>query len=319
MNSKELVVAAIKGLDLEYVPTGFSLHFPKGCENGDEAVNAHLRFFEDTDMDICKIMNENLVPYCEGIQCGDDWARIPSFNLESSFIQKQIELTKRILDQYNSEKFIVGTLHGITASAIHPIEKDYGYDGSRLAMVEHLRQNKQIVSDAYKRIAEGLCILAEKYIELGVDGIYYAALGGEYRYYTDEEFAQYIEPLDRQILSTIQNAKGYCFLHICKDRLNMQRYKEYAEYADVINWGVYEAPFTLEEGRKLFPGKTIMGGLANRSGVLVGGSKEKLQEEVRNIIRTFGKRGFILGADCTLPTEIDYERIRIVVKTAREK
>ena len=65
--------------------------------------------------------------------------------------------------------------------------------------------------------------------------------------------------LDLQIYEGHQDAGGYCFLHICKDQLNMDRYKDYGPYADVVNWGVYEAPFSLEDGRKMFAGKTIMG------------------------------------------------------------
>ena len=57
-----------------------------------------------------------------------------------------------------------------------------------------------------------------------------------------------------------------------------------------------------------------MGGLANRSGVLVEGSLEEIGGAVRRIIREFGPTGFILGADCTLPTEIPYERIRAAVQ-----
>ena len=115
-------------------------------------------------------------------------------------------------------------------------------------------------------------------MKAGVDAVYYAALGGEYRYYTDEEFAEYIEPLDKQVMTAIRENGGYCFLHICKDRLNMKRYAGYNEYADVVNWGVYEAPFSIEEGKKLFPGTTIMGGLANRSGVLVEGTERRYKK-----------------------------------------
>ncbi len=68
----------------------------------------------------------------------------------------------------------------------------------------------------------------------------------------------------------------------------------------------------------MFPGTAIMGGLANRSGVLVDGTIGELQDAVKEIIHTFGKKGFILGADCTLPTEIDYARIKAMTQAARE-
>ena len=59
----------------------------------------------------------------------------------------------------------------------------------------------------------------------------------------------------------------------------MERYRSYASHADAVNWGVYEAPFSLEEGRGMFPDCAIMGGLPNRSGVMTDGSVEELEKE----------------------------------------
>lgn len=318
MNGRERVAAAIKKEPVTQIPSGFSLHFPTGCEYGEKGAAAHLEFFEQTGTDIYKIMNENLLPACGGIRCGDDWKLIPRFSKNDAWMTRQLDLVKRILDKCEPGHYTMGTLHGIVASSLHLIEKTYGYDTGRLVMPEHLRQNKDAVSDVYKRVADIMCVLAEEYIKAGLDSVYYAALGGEYRYYTDEEFETYIAPLDKQVMSAVRESGGSCFLHICKDRLNMQRYAGYGEYADVVNWGIYEAPFTIPEGKELFPGTTIMGGLANRSGVLVEGTEEEIKEEVRRIIRENGKTGFILGADCTIPTEIEYWRVKAAAEAARE-
>lgn len=182
----------------------------------------------------------------------------------------------------------------------------------------HLREDKQPVVEAWKRICDGMCQLAIAYRELGLDGIYYAGLGAEKRYFTDEEFEAFIAPLDKEILKASKEAGNINFMHMCKDGLNMERYASYADLADVVNWGVYETDFSLEEGRKLFPKATVMGGLANRKGVMVDGTTEELKEAAKAVIRDFGKEGFILGADCTLPTEIPYERIRAIAEAARE-
>lgn len=318
MTKKERVWAAIRGKETDCVPIGFSLHFAKDKAEGEEGVASHLRFFRETDTDIIKIMNENLVPDVGEIRRPEDWKKIPSYSLRDGFMQRQIEMVQRIMEQADSDAFAIGTLHGICASAIHPIEARYGYEGVRELLCAHIRENKTPVMDAFKRITDGMCGLAVKYKELGLEGIYYAALGGEERYFTDEEFKECIEPFDRQILQVSREAGGVNFLHICKDGLNMQRYASYNDLADVVNFGVYETNFSLEEGRKLFPGTCIMGGLANRSGVLVEGTIEELQAAVREIVHGYGKKGFILGADCTLPTEIDYARIRAVAEAVRE-
>ena len=170
---------------------------------------------------------------------------------------------------------------------------------------------------AMQRITDVLCLLAKAYIEAGLDSVYYASLGGEYEFFTDEEFAKWIKPFDIQVMKAIKEAGGYCFLHICKDHLNMERYRDYAPYADVVNWGVFEAPFDLEKGKELFQGKTIMGGLPNRHGVLVDGTKEEVEAEVKKVIREYGRKGLILGADCTLATEQDLDKVKAAVLAAR--
>lgn len=315
MNKKERVKAAIAKQPVDHVPACFSIHFPKEIAFGDAAVQAHLDFYRRTDCDVLKIMNENLVPLIGEMNSPDDWKKLPSYNRHSPFMQKQLDLIRRILDQAG-DAYTLATLHGICASTIHPLEATYGYEPVRRMFVEQMRTNKQPMLDARQRIADAMCDLAQACVEAGCDGVYYAALGAEKHFFTDEEFAEAVEPYDRQILSAIREAGGDIFLHMCKENLEMNRYRNYQEFCDVANWGVHEVPFSLEEGRRLFPNATILGGLANRSGVLVDGTIEELQSAVRRIISDFGETGFILGADCTLPTEIPYERIRAAAHAA---
>lgn len=312
MNKKERVQAAIAKRPVDHVPACFSLHFPHEIASGEAAIQAHLDFYRQTDCDILKIMNENLVPLIGEMHSPADWAKVPAYNRHSPFMQKQLDMIKRILDE-EGDAYSLATIHGICASTIHPLEATYGYEPVRRLFVEQMRSDKQPMLDARQRIADAMSDLAQACIEIGCDGIYYAALGAEKHFFTDEEFAEAVEPFDRQILTAIREAGGDIFLHMCKENLNMQRYRNYQDLCDVANWGVYEAPFSLEEGRKLFPNATIMGGLANRSGVMVNGTIPELQAAVRKVIDDFGTIGFILGADCTLPTEIPYDRIRAAV------
>ena len=320
MTKRERVIAAINQKETEGIPSSFSLHFPQEQKEGKECVKAHLDFFKNTDTDICKIMNENLIPVFGEIHTPEDYDRlIPKMTMEDDFMKKQMELTKAILDGCDKDSFTMGTLHGICASGIHPIEQaGINYYAARQMQVDFLRWDEKKMLSAMQRITDVLCDLARAYIEAGLDSVYYAALGGETCFFTDEEFAKWIKPFDLQIMDAIRGAGGYCFLHICKDGLNMERYRDYAEHADVINWGVFEAPYSLEQGKELFGGKTIMGGLPNRTGVLVNGTEQEIEEEVTNIISKFGKKGFILGADCTLATEQYTDKVKTAANAARK-
>lgn len=318
MTKRQRVSAVLRGEKPDFIPSGFSLHFPQGENAGEAGVRAHLKFFRETDTDLVKIMNENLVPVQGEIRRPEDWSRIAPVHQDAPFLKRQLDFTQAVLDQYTGDGYSIGTLHGITASSIHPIEPEYGYEGARALLVEHLREKEGPVLDAMKRIAEGMCELAWGYKAAGVDGIYYAALGGERRWFTGEEFSRWIEPFDKLILSEIRKTGLGVFLHICKGQLQMERYRSYGEFCDVVNWGVYEAPLSMEEGQKLFPGKVLMGGLPNRSGVMTEGSKEQLAQEAQRLVRQFGPTHYILGADCTLPTELPYERVNWLVEAARE-
>jgi len=316
MNAKERVIAAVKLQEVDAIPSGFSYHFPKGNEYGDAAVNIHLDFFRHSGADIQKIMNDNRIPSMSTVKTAADWKDVKSLSLSDPCFARQIDLHKRLLEKMDPNCFSLGTLHGVISCCRHATSDGYTFEQTREIMCAHYRENKKPITDAFKRMADSLTRFAEAYVETGIDGVMYASLGAEKHYFTDEEFAELIEPLDKQILSVLKNSKSISFLHICKENLNMERYKDYVDYADAFNWGVYETDFPLEKGRELFRGKCVWGGLANRSGVLVEGTLEELEADVKKIVEGYGRKGFILGADCTLPTDIDHNRVKAAVDAA---
>lgn len=316
MNKRERVLAAIEGRAVDHVPSLFSIHFPKEVSQGEAAVRAHLDFFHATGTDVLKVMNENLMPSIGTLRSPSDWQNVSAYGLDAPFIRRQLDLLRRLMDESHGEGYVAATIHGVCASTIHPIEAAHGYAGARALMCQTLRENRQMMLDVHQRVADTMSELARACVEAGADAVYYAALGGEKHFYTDEEFDACIKPYDLQIMNAAREAGGRVFLHICKENLNMIRYKEYGASADVVNWGVYETGFSLTQGRALFPDCAVLGGLANRSGVLVSGSDEEIAREVQATIRNFGTRRFLLGADCTLPTEIPYEKIAAATRAA---
>ena len=320
MNKRERVLSVIEGRIPDVIPTSFSLHFPVESKVVDTVVKAHLDFFKETDVDIMKVMNENLTPSISGIQRPEDWKKVPVYSRQDSFITAQADLIKRIRDSYQEEALCFCTIQGICASTVHPMRPQYQnlYD-IRAIQLEHYRNNPQIYLDATKRIAEAQCYMVEEVIKAGADGIYYAALGGEQNIYTDEEFATVLKPYDLQIMNVCKEMGKLVVLHMCKANLDINRFKDYGNSCDIVNWGIYENDISMEEGMKVFPDQTIMGGLANRSGVLVDGTDQELAHEVHRIIKEMEGKKFILGADCTLPSNLPYSRIKNAVLAARDR
>ena len=94
-------------------------------------------------------------------------------------------------------------------------------------------------------------------------------------------------------------------------RNDIKLFKDYP--AQVINWAVGPEGISLAEGRNIFGGRTVLGGFENgKDGLLYNGSKEAIQEKVKEIIADTGTHGLIIGADCTVPSDINHERIEWV-------
>lgn len=321
MTKKERVLSAIRQEEPDCIPTCFTMHFPPECANGDSAVEAHLDFLEQTDVDILKIMNENLVSSDWDLNTPEDYQRLPAFSGKEPMFQRQEELVKRILDETGNSCFNIGTLHSVGTSAMyHPFKRmGYGFDRSRMVFDRWLKDDPEKMTEAMKRIADGMCILAGKYVEWGLDGVYVASLGAERRFgLTKEQFQEWIAPFDRMIMQAVKEAGGYCFLHVCNRDVNLEYYRDYDESLyDVVNWGTFEVPCSIKEGKEIFHHKTIMGGLANRTGVLASGTEEALVNTIHSLVESHGRKGFILGADCTIATQEDLSRIKLAVDTAR--
>lgn len=62
--------------------------------------------------------------------------------------------------------------------------------------------------------------------------------------------------------------------------------------------------------------RPFMGGL-DRKGVLLTGSPETIRRTAQDALRQAPQR-FILGADCTVPSEVNWDNLRLAIETAHE-
>jgi uroporphyrinogen decarboxylase len=74
---------------------------------------------------------------------------------------------------------------------------------------------------------------------------------------------------------------------------------------------------SLGTGKKLFGGKPLIGGFDNTvNGLLYRGGKEAIEAETDRLLKEAGRRGIALGADCTVPRDIDLQRLAWVRERA---
>ncbi len=307
MNKIERLKAAINGELPDKVPAGFWFHFPSSY-GVKELIDGHIELYKHTDMDIIKVMYEFGYSLTEQVSKPSDWYKIKPEGKTSTYYKKQKDVIKGIVDKVQGDVMVFTTMFGPFKSAVMA----YGDD----LVMAHSKEDPEAVAAGVNTIAEALVEWAEGYLEAGADGIYYSAQFAELGRFTYDEWSKLVRPSDLKVLNVADKKEDkYNILHICgepeyKFKTHVDRFYDYS--GDIVNWAVYDNNYELERGRDLFK-RTILGGLDNR-GVIINGTFDEITDEVHNVIRKFGKRGLMIGADCTLPGDIDPDRIKVAVE-----
>lgn len=127
----------------------------------------------------------------------------------------------------------------------------------------------------------------------------------------DEAFHdKWIVPSDLAILNHINQLWKYNMLHICGYEHYHNNVRFYAKYpCKAYNWATHTDNITMKQGKEIFAA-CVCGGFDNNKGALIDkGTIEELTQYTKDIIKDAGREGLIIGADCTIPSDIDYARL----------
>jgi len=307
MDKRERLLATLQGEKTDGMLCGFWHHFKDSCKYGHASIQAHVEFFQHTDADILKVMNEHTYRIDCSIEKSSDWKKVNPSSFDASPYPQYIEEFKALKKALPKDVPLFATVHGVLVSAYHATELPGNFSNPHNMVSRHLKQDPSSVAVGLQAIAETLILLCQQLVKAGADGIYYAALGGESYRFERSLFETYVKPYDKQVIDSINDLKAKSILHICKDQVVLPMYQ--GIQADIVNWAVHESEYSLSDGRILFPEATLLGGFDDRSGVLVEGSEAEIEQEVEAIVAEAGRKRFIIGADCTLPTDIELWRL----------
>ena len=314
MDKRERVLACMNHLTVDRPPVGFWFHFSDEQKMGAACVQAHLDYYNHVDVDLAKIMCDGYFDYpnplAQSVQKASDWYHLKPLGKNHPFLREQVDRAKAVKDGLKDDMCVFYNVFAPFSSI--------RYGTSDELVMAHLREDPQAVAYALGIIAEDNSTLCELLMtEAGCDGIYYCVQGGEKDRMTGETYRAYITPSDKAVLSHANKFSPYNILHCCGWASIPNRLENWQDYpAKVINWAVFIEEMDLVRGRAFFGGKTVLGGCDNRkTGVLYTGSKAEVQSFVRKLVSSFDQdTGYMIGADCTLPADIDKKRIQWVIE-----
>ncbi|MDD3244090.1 MAG: uroporphyrinogen decarboxylase family protein [Eubacteriales bacterium] len=317
MNKRERVLAAMNNQLVDRPPVGFWFHFTGEKGMGQACVQAHLDYYNHIDVDIVKVMCDGYFPYPieETITCAADWRKLKPLPADHPFIEEQVARAKAIRAGLRDDMCM---FYNVFAPFSY-----IRFGSSEELVMRTLREDPDAVMAALDAIGQSCVTLARRLCTEGTcDGLYYCVQGGEKNRFTPEEYRKYITPSDKLVLEGINPLTDNNILHCCGwagDANNLEVWRDYP--VKCFNWAAFIENLSVPEGKRFFGGKCVLAGFDNRvSGPLFSGNRQQIEALTDALLdETQGLPGIMLGADCTLPAEVDVQHFQWVEDAVKRR
>ncbi len=330
-SKKELVLAAMDGKPVDRVPVGFWFHFLKdeihsnSFENPafiDELFAGQSKYIDEHQPDFVKVMTDGFFPYTNKSVVGatslEDLKNIQPLPDDDPWFTYQVEYAKRVSSKYGNELALFYNLFcaGTILKFMQPkIENGEAF------LAGLVRENPVEAKHVLDVISGDVAKLAKRLItEGGVTGIYFSLQNLIGEGITQEVYNEVLAPSEKAVLGAANSVSDYNILHICGwsgHRNDLSWYKDYE--VKTINWAAVVEDVTLTEGKKIFGGRTALGGFGNEADSLIyNGTEDEIKAETHRLLKEAGRTGIILGADCTVPRDTDWKHFEWVREAAAE-
>lgn len=324
---KELVQAALNNQPVDRVPVGFWFHHlaDESTVNAltdpnlvSQNIAGHRAFYEAFRPDFIKLMSDGYFIYpnegLKQVKSAQDLRNIRPLGPNHPWIEQQVELVKNLQAIFGHE---VLTFYNIFAPARY-LEWSLPTYGKEI-LGDFIAEDKDAFKAALAVVAEDVASLAQRVIkEGGADGIYFSVQNIDDSRVTKSVYRDVIEPGEQEVLAAANAVSANNILHICGYEGHHNDLSWYTNYnAKAYNWAGKVENISLEAGKEIFGGKAVIGGFGNaKSDVLYSGTETSITEETTQILQNAGRRGVILGADCTVAGDIDLNHLEWVRQAA---
>lgn len=290
-----------------YTPAAFFLHFGPNEKAGSAATKRHLEFFRHTGMDFVKIQFEQTYQRQPYLKQPADWSKIPPARID--FYEPLLITVRELVKAAKKDALILMTLYS-------PFMGARQCAGEEL-LKRHLQENPDAVKRGLETLTANQMLFVKACIDAGVDGFYMSTQGSESgRLPNPETFTKYVKPFDLVAMKEAQSRLPFNILHVCDYEApyaSLDAVRDYPGHVVNCNPKLTGKTLTMQQLSDFF-GRPPMGGL-DRHGILAKGDERELVAEVRKVIQN-APRQFILGADCTVASDTDWNRLRRAISTA---
>ena len=307
-NKRDAVLALLHTSGRQpYIPAAFFIHFDPAYHFGDAAVQKHLEYVRATGMDFVKIQYEKVYPQVPAIKRPVDWAAMPSYPLD--FYEPVLSAVRGLVKEAKREALVLMTLYSPFMCA--------GHTTSLPMLTAHLEENPDAVRKGLEAITASLMRFVKECVRIGVDGFYASTQGGEAGRFRDAGvFTRHVKPFDLVLMNEMKRTCQFNILHVCDYNGPYSNFSPFTDYpGHVVNCNpqLTGARLPWNEIARMF-GRPCMGGI-DRHGLIVSSGPVEIGREVARVLNE-ASRPFMLGAECTLPSDVKWGNIRAATDAA---
>lgn len=314
-NKRELLYQVLdQSRPNDYVPVFFNIHFKE--HEGEKAVQAHIDFFRTTHVDFVNVKYEYF-PKVQTVKSPADWKTVKPF--EPGEWDEQLNVVHRLKQELGDEALIIPTVFSPVRVLIQTVGAQLSSDkAGRKAVVELIKKDPEAIKPALDAVTQSLTYYIREARKAGADGFYISSQGDDVEEFAGKTFQQIIKQYDRQLADVANEVAPYNILHICESggHFTPETFNDYLDYPGSVinpplhNWVDNSRQLSLTQIAQLFK-RPVLGGI-NIRGVIYTGTLDEAKAEVDEIL-SHAPANIILGADDSLPNDIDQEKVRKLV------
>ena len=330
--SRETVLKALHNETVDQVPASFWRHFADNEFTNAATtssvlttnLNGHRDYYQAVDVDFAKTMLDGYFPSpFHGVNDPKnitDLHNLRPIANDDPWLTGQVALAEKQKQIAGSRPTFVtmfSPLFLLKWALIEHYQEPLLLADKRFA--DMYEEDPQLVLHVLKVISDDQKKVAKALMTTSIDGIYYSTQEiQDERTSTPKFFEEVMEPTDIDVQNAINAVSPLNILHICGFDGADNHLDWFVNYPlQVINWATETDGYSLAAGKKLFGDRPVMGGLDNSTkGILYSGTKQQIQDKVHALIAETGNQGVLLGADCTVPRDIDYDHLRWAIEAA---
>lgn len=315
MDKKARVNACMDRKPVDRPPFAIWRHFTE--TQGKECVAAHKRVFEETDVDILKLMADGFRDISDGqvVSGPEDWDKIRVPQPGDAFFRQQIDRIRWGVEA-------IGDCAPVYHSVFSPYTLLHLAWGKDLVDA-HLKdpQAGKHILPVLKELTDALAEGVKEYMRAGAAGVLITFTGAEEGLFTKEEHERLIAPSDKAILKAANAVRDYNILHFCAwggKKNDLSFWREYQ--GAMAQWESYLEEIPLERGPDYFVNiRSILGGFQTSPDcLLMHGSEEEIKAYTRRLVRRVGTQGFMLGGGGGYAPTLRSEAVRWIGEALKE-